>query len=135
MFVRIEIERFRSIRYARIEGFKQINLFFGKNNCGKSSLLESLFLVSGLSNPLLPMHINIMRGYSKSRLEDLKFDFYNLDTAKPIHIRMEDGEVRDLQMSLFEQKQDSVFLNKEGANILSNREEGKYGLQLVFITP
>lgn len=135
MFVRIEIERFRSIRYARIEGFKQINLFFGKNNCGKSSLLESLFLGSGLSNPLLPMHINIMRGYSKSRLEDLKFDFYNLDTAKPIHIRMEDGEVRDLQMSLFEQKQDSVFLNKEGANILSNREEGKYGLQLVFITP
>lgn len=75
MFSRIEIERFRSIRYARIEGFKQINLFFGKNNCGKFSLLESLFLVSGLSNPLLPMHINIMRGYSKSRLEDLKFDF------------------------------------------------------------
>ena len=67
MFSRIEIERFRSIRYARIEGFKQINLFFGKNNCGKSSLLESLFLVSGLSNPLLPMHINIMRGYPKNR--------------------------------------------------------------------
>lgn len=67
MFSGIEIERFRSIRHARIEGFKQINLFFGKNNCGKSSLLESLFLVSGLSNPLLPMRVNTMRGYSKNR--------------------------------------------------------------------
>ena len=43
MFDKIEIERFRGIKYASIEGFKQINLFFGKNNCGKSSLLESLF--------------------------------------------------------------------------------------------
>lgn len=50
MFTKIEIERFRGIRHASIEGFKQINLFFGKNNCGKSSLLESLFLASGLSN-------------------------------------------------------------------------------------
>lgn len=96
MFRDIEIERFRSIRHARIEGFRQINLFFGKNNCGKSSLLESLFLASGLSNPLLPMHVNFVRGYQKTRLEDLKFDFYNLDTTAPIHIRMADGEIRDV---------------------------------------
>lgn len=89
MFTKIEIERFRGIRHASIKGFKQINLFFGKNNCGKSSLLESLFLVSGLSNPLLPIRVNVMRGYSKARLNDLKLDFYNLDTSRPIHIRME----------------------------------------------
>ena len=56
MFEKVIIERFRGIRYACIEDFKQINLFFGKNNCGKSSLLESLFLASGLSNPLLNAH-------------------------------------------------------------------------------
>lgn len=71
MFSKIEIERFRGIKYAFIEGFKQINLFFGKNNCGKSSLLESFFLASGLSNPLLPIHVNIVRGYGKARLNDL----------------------------------------------------------------
>lgn len=47
MFDEVKIERFRGIKHASIEGFKQVNLFFGKNNCGKSSLLESLFLVSG----------------------------------------------------------------------------------------
>ena len=31
MFNKIKIERFRGIKYASIEGLKQINLFFGKN--------------------------------------------------------------------------------------------------------
>ena len=132
MFDKIEIERFRGIRYASIEGFKQINLFFGKNNCGKSSLLESLFLVSGLSNPLLSIHVNFMRGYSKVRLNDLKFDFYNLDSTLPIHIRMENEEKRDLKINLFEQNQNNVSLNAEDANILSNVEEGRYGLRFDF---
>lgn len=132
MFTKIEIERFRGIRHASIEGFKQINLFFGKNNCGKSSLLESLFLASGLSNPLLPIRVNVMRGYSKVRLNDLKLDFYNLDTSRPIHIRMENEEKRDLDISLFEQSQNNVSINADDNNILSNVQEGKYGLKFDF---
>ena len=112
MFEKVIIERFRGIRYACIEDFKQINLFFGKNNCGKSSLLESLFLASGLSNPLLPVHINIMRGYNKARYNDLKFEFFNLDSTQPIHIQMVDGEIRDLNISLFEQERSNVFKYK-----------------------
>lgn len=132
MFHKIEIERFRGIKHAYIVGFKQINLFFGKNNCGKSSLLESLFLASGLSNPLLPIHVNFMRGYSKSSLNDLKLNFYNLDSSYPIHIRMDNEEKRDLKISLFEQKQDNISLNADGTSILSNVEEGKYGLKIDF---
>ena len=132
MFNKIEIERFRGIKYASIEGFKQINLFFGKNNCGKSSLLESIFLASGLSNPLLPIHVNFMRGYNKSRLHDLKLDFYNLDSTLPIHIRMENEEKRDLSISLFEQNLNNVSLNADDANIISNRDEEKYGLKFEF---
>lgn len=132
MFNKIEIERFRGIKYASIEGFKQINLFFGKNNCGKSSLLESIFLASGLSNPLLPIHVNFMRGYNKSRLHDLKLEFYNLDSTLPIHIRMENEEKRDLSISLFEQNLNNVSLNADNANIISNRDEEKYGLKFDF---
>lgn len=132
MFGKIEIERFRGIRHASIAGFRQVNLFFGKNNCGKSSLLESLFLASGLSNPLLPIHVNLMRGYGNARLNDLKLDFYNLDASQPIHIRMENEEKRDLRISLFEQNQNNVSLNAGDTNILSNVEEGKYGLKFDF---
>lgn len=132
MFNKIEIERFRGIKYVLIDGFKQINLFFGKNNCGKSSLLEALFLGSGLSNPLLPIHVNFMRGYNKSRLNDLKLDFYNLDSTQPIKICMENDEKRDLSISLFEQTHNSVSLNAGDQNILSNVEDGKYGLKFDF---
>ncbi len=132
MFNKIEIERFRGIKNASIEGFKQINLFFGKNNCGKSSLLESLFLASGLSNPLLPIYVNSMRGYNKARLNDLKLEFYGLDSSQPIHIRMENEEKRDLRIKLFEQNQNNVSLNADNTNILSNVEEGKYGLRFDF---
>jgi AAA15 family ATPase/GTPase len=132
MFNKIKIERFRGIKYASIEGLKQINLFFGKNNCGKSSLLESIFLASGLSNPLLPIHVNFMRGYNKSRLHDLKLDFYNLDSTLPIHIRIDNEEKRDLSISLFEQNLNNVSLNADDTNIISNRDEEKYGLKFEF---
>jgi len=132
MFEKVIIERFRGIRYACIGDFKHINLFFGKNNCGKSSLLESLFLASGLSNPLLPVHINIMRGYNKARLNDLKLEFYNLDSTQPIHIQLVDGEIRDLNIGLFEQERSDVSFKNDDASILSNVEEGKYGLKFDF---
>ena len=49
MIKTIEIEHFRGIRHAKIDGLKEVNIFFGKNNCGKSSLLDAIFLISGLS--------------------------------------------------------------------------------------
>ena len=45
MFHNIEINRLRGIKYSKIEGLKQINLFFGKNNCGKSSLLYAILFL------------------------------------------------------------------------------------------
>lgn len=132
MFNKIEIERFRGIASASINGFRQINLFFGKNNCGKSSLLECLFLASGVSNPLLPIHVNLMRGYNKTRLNDLKLDFYNLDSTYPIHIRLDNDETRDLKINLFEQNRNNISINADDANILSNVEEGEYGLNFDF---
>ena len=132
MFNKIEIERFRGIASASIDGFRQINLFFGKNNCGKSSLLECLFLASGVSNPLLPIHVNLMRGYNKTRLNDLKLDFYNLDSTYPIHIRLDNDETRDLKINLFEQNRNNISINADDVNILSNLEEGEYGLNFDF---
>ena len=58
MFERIKINNFRGVRSAEISGMRCVNLFWGKNNCGKSTLLDSLFLISGLSNPQLPLTIN-----------------------------------------------------------------------------
>ena len=58
----IKIENFRGIDTLEINDFKQINLFVGENNCGKTTILEALFLITGISKPQLPMTINQLRG-------------------------------------------------------------------------
>lgn len=96
MFKSIEIEHFRGISHAKIDGLKEVNIFFGKNNCGKSSLLDAIFLISGLSNPKLPININLLRNYLRFEPSDLALDFYTLDTSRPIRIKASNDEVRSL---------------------------------------
>ena len=80
MFQKLDIHYFRGIRNASVEHLGQVNLFWGKNNCGKSSLLDAIFLVTGQSNPLLPVNINRMRDYRGVSEKDFGLNFYNFDT-------------------------------------------------------
>jgi AAA15 family ATPase/GTPase len=57
----LTIENFRGINNLNVEDLKQINLLVGRNNCGKTSILEALFLLSGMSNPQLPYNIHLFR--------------------------------------------------------------------------
>ncbi|REJ50758.1 MAG: chromosome segregation protein SMC [Microcystis wesenbergii TW10] len=42
----IEISNFRCFEHTKIEGFERVNLIGGKNNSGKTALLEAIFLYS-----------------------------------------------------------------------------------------
>lgn len=134
MFNKIEIERFRGIKHASIEGFKQINLFFGKNNCGKSTLLESLFLSTGLSKPILLRNVNLLRGYIKSfRLEDFILNFYNLDSTQPIHFKINNDEGRDLKINVNEKDKISIPIENETIDKLSNVADKDYEVIFDFV--
>lgn len=56
-FKSLEIENFRGIGTSKIDNFARINLFVGKNGCGKTSILESLTLLSKISDPRYIIHI------------------------------------------------------------------------------
>ncbi|NUM37238.1 MAG: ATP-binding protein [Candidatus Brocadiae bacterium] len=62
MFKNISIKNFRGITNLAVGGFRKVNLLIGKNNCGKTSALEALFLASAPTNPELPLRINKFRG-------------------------------------------------------------------------
>lgn len=130
MFCNIEIERFRGIREAHVDGLKRINLFFGKNNCGKSSLLDSVFLIAGLSNPKLPLNVNILRNYRKLEKSDMLLDFYGLDASKPITIRAYNDEMRELNIYLVESSSSKVDLLSDDNNIATTDADNRYGLVL-----
>ncbi|MDR1341413.1 MAG: hypothetical protein LBK58_15375 [Prevotellaceae bacterium] len=58
----------------------------GENNSGKTSVLESIFLLSGISNPQLALNINLMHGLNVAE-DSLKYIFHNLETNdKPLII-------------------------------------------------
>lgn len=132
MFHNIEINRFRGIKYTKIGGLKQINLFFGKNNCGKSSLLDAIFLISGISNPKLPLNVNIIRNYRRLEPSDMKLDFYSLDISSPIVIKAENEEKRELEISVVESSYSKVNLLGDSNNVASTEPDNKYGLMLKY---
>ena len=129
MFNQIEINSFRGISHAFVKDFGQINLFFGKNNCGKSSLLEAIFLISGISNPSLAFNINFVREYDKTRLGDLSFVFHDLKTNRPIVIQTKGREERKLDISFFESEESTIKLDSKTPNMLSNIKKSNYGLK------
>ena len=54
MFKSVRIQNFRQFKDLKLDGLAQINLITGKNNTGKTSLLEALFM---LATPTLPSTI------------------------------------------------------------------------------
>lgn len=86
---KIDIERFRGYPKFEIEDFKDLNLIVGKNNSGKTSLLEAIFLAIGVSNPNLAINIDKFRGLFHDETEDFQFIFHNLDYSENIKIETE----------------------------------------------
>lgn len=91
MFHNIEINRLRGIKHSKIEGFKQINLFFGKNNCGKSSLLDAI-----------GFHYSVMKGVWRAIVSVAKKNnvqifatTHDLDSIKGLRDAAKSGEEYD----------------------------------------
>lgn len=131
-FNSIHVERLRGIKSADVQDLSRINVFFGKNNCGKSTLLEAIFLLSGQSNPSLPVRINRARGYRDLRnSKDVTIEFYNLDATQPIMIESSGNENRHLEISLIRSNSHLVSLKDEGM-ARSQTTDAYFGVKLKF---
>lgn len=93
MFKRLQIRNFRGFNALEINQLSGINLIAGKNNSGKTSLLEAVFLLSGGGNAQLAVNTNVMRGIEKDGVPVRDFFwkqlFFNLDMEHPIKIEGE----------------------------------------------
>ena len=78
-FKNIKINKFRGINHLEIDDFSRVNVFLGQNSSGKSSVLECILLLMGMSNPDLPQTINAIRSRSFSNFADLGYLFHNYD--------------------------------------------------------
>jgi hypothetical protein len=62
MFKSVRIQNFRQFKDLKLDGLAQINLITGKNNTGKTSLLEALFLQATPTDPEKVLTIAHLRG-------------------------------------------------------------------------
>ena len=101
-FKNIEIKNFRGIDHLKIDDFSRVNILLGQNSSGKSSVLECLLLMMGMSNPDLPQTINSIRSRNYSGFADLGYMFHNYDLkVKPdISSELFDNTKRHLSLDL-----------------------------------
>lgn len=62
MLERVHVRNFRGLKDLEIEGLGRINLFAGRNNSGKTALLEALSLLAGAGWPDLAFNRPVARG-------------------------------------------------------------------------
>jgi AAA15 family ATPase/GTPase len=86
MLKSLQIKNFRGISRLTLEDLGQLNILVGKNNCGKTTILESIFLLIGASNAVLPKKINELRGYLGIDSYSWSLIFPNLDFESKIEI-------------------------------------------------
>lgn len=99
----IEISNFRGIEHLEVADFARVNIFVGQNNCGKSTLLEALLFVTGMSNPFLPQNLNSVRSRNLfSGVNSFKYLFHNMDMRQVPSFFADqfNGENRELSLSV-----------------------------------
>src|SRR4051794_38313293 len=120
MYSCMTITNFRGIESLNAEGFRRINLILGRNNAGKTSLLEALFLLGGSTNPLYPTSLGQLRGQrwggaSPDRV--WRPLFRNLNPRTPIEIKAcLPGEIRERTLKI-EALEVTTFADSQGTAV------------------
>jgi hypothetical protein len=70
MYKSFEIHNFKCFQELKLDKLARINLIAGKNNVGKTALLEAIFLHGGAPNLELALKINSFRGIGITNLSD-----------------------------------------------------------------
>jgi hypothetical protein len=69
MYTSFTVRNFRCFDDMTVEPLAEINLIAGKNDVGKTALLEALFLHCGAYNPTLAIRVNVFRGFDIVKVE------------------------------------------------------------------
>lgn len=113
---KIFVSNFRGIKDLCIQNTKQFNLIAGKNNCGKSSILEAIYSVIGI--PKLSLHIlNDIRILKTTNNNDLTSLFFNADKSLPIILELETAKIkRNIEIKSINEQNNLSLIYKNQKN-------------------
>jgi ABC-type branched-subunit amino acid transport system ATPase component len=104
MFQNITVKNFRGLGSVLLHPLGRVNLIAGKNNTGKSALLEAIYLFCNPSDCRLPLEVNKARGIemTNQEMEEVcSWLFYDRQLAHQIEITSQvNGDVGYLNIAL-----------------------------------
>jgi AAA15 family ATPase/GTPase len=80
-----EVENFRSLKHLKLEKLARVNLLVGKNNSGKTSVLESLYSIANIETEKWLKPVDDARRLG-SENEDFRLLFYGFDGSLAIKL-------------------------------------------------
>lgn len=101
----LAIENFRCFNNLTVEPLSRVNLFVGKNNVGKTALLEAIWFQHGFFDPDVGRRANVFRGVEQLDANEFMWDFFpEFDIGKSIVSSSLDfdGRYRTLDITLQE---------------------------------
>jgi AAA15 family ATPase/GTPase len=111
----LTIKDYRCFTSLTIEPLERVNLIAGRNNIGKTSLLEALWIHHGYFNPELGVKASRRRGITIERHELMWDLFREFDPARAIEIsgQNDDGQDRSLSITFRERLTSSQPLHAD----------------------
>ena len=92
MFESFSIKGFRGITELAVDDLKRVNVFVGKNNCGKTSILEGLYLGMCVGDPAVPYKLLEIRELKKTGSFFLNLVFNKMNTKEKPEIFLKHSE-------------------------------------------
>jgi AAA15 family ATPase/GTPase len=107
----IKIERFRCFNETELSGFRRLNLFGGKNNAGKTSLLEAIYLgLRGEAKELTEMR-------SRGGVDSETYMHHNGQVDKLFSISINDTESNSYKLGFKSSRHDPLLDGKTGQKV------------------
>lgn len=118
----LEVSNFRGLRNLKFSRFGRVNIFLGENNVGKTSILEAIFMLTGMSNPIIPVRMNSFRDEKLRDVPSLKYYFYNTNFRNTPVIKGESSDRKKRQIEFapefgMSQLKDDLQLKSSGASL------------------
>ena len=114
MLTRLEIRGFRAFDELIVPRLSRINLLTGRNNSGKTTLLEALFLLSGGGNPQMALNANVVRGVNLAAGPAMADTFWKpiftaFDMSRTVEIQARHESLGSLALTIMTERPDTSF--------------------------
>ena len=122
MLERLRVRNFRGLSDVAIEEPGRINLVAGRNNAGKTTLIEMLFLLAGAGNPQRALNRNLTRIVDQDAMPASIGEalwtplFFELDTDRDIEISGRHAALGDLSLAISLEKPVRTEVHRKQGN-------------------